>query len=139
MLDTIIIIIFVTLFVILFIALFAKIIGETNYGFHQYQVLNLPLKDKSQDMNYCLPGCIRGSCNPSNSKNSCKYGFQCQYCQDRKTNMFYVDFNDEREIVPLYEEENKLNYKQKNRLNQSIEKNNEYIKLLNDKIKIMNS
>lgn len=139
MLDTIIIIIFVILFVILFIAMFAKLVSEVNNGMQQYQVLNLPLKDKSQDMNYCLPGCVRGSCNPNNSKNSCKYGFQCQYCQDRKTNMFYVDFNDEREIVPLYEEENKLNYKQKNRLNQSIEKNNEYIKLLNDKIKIMNS
>jgi len=139
MLDTIIIIIFVILFVILFIALFAKLVGETNYGFHQYQVINLPLKDKSKDMNYCLPGCVRGSCNPNNSKNSCKYGFQCQYCQDRKTNMFYVDFNDEREIVPLYEEESKLNYNQKNRLNQSIEKNNEYIQLLNDKIMMMNS
>ena len=139
MLDTIIIIIFVILFVILFIALFAKLVGETNYGFHEYKVLNLPLKDKSQDMNYCLPGCVRGSCKPNNSKNSCKYGFQCQYCQDRKTDMFYVDFNDERTIVPLYEEESQLNYNQKNRLNQSIEKNNQYIQLLNDKIKIMNS
>ena len=139
MLDTIIIIIFVILFVILFITLFAKLVSETNYGFHQYQVLNLPLKDKSQDMNYCLSGCVRGSCNPNNSKNSCKYGFQCQYCQDRKTDMFYVDFNDEREIVPLYEEESKLNYNQKIKLNQSIEKNNQYIQLLNDKIKILNS
>jgi hypothetical protein len=119
--------------------MFAKLTNNIDSGFKEYTVINNPLKDKSKDMNYCLPGCVRGSCKPNNQKNSCKYGFQCQYCQDLKTNMFYVDFNDEREIIPLYEEDKKLNYRQKNRLNESIEKNNKYIELLNKKIMLMNS
>ena len=107
-------------------------------GIKEYKVLDnnieLPLKGDGKNMNLCLPGCIRGVCGQK-GKNNCKYDFQCQYCQDVKTNMFYVNFDKEREIVPLYEEERNLTIPQKNLLNDEIIKNNEYIHKLNDKIK----
>jgi hypothetical protein len=124
------------IFVIIFIYFFANLINEN--GMKSYDVL-LPIKGDGENMNYCLNGCTRGSCVKNNSPNSCKYDFQCNYCQDKKTNMFYVDFNNniEKEIIPIYEEEN-LNLTQKDMLNESIENNNEYIKELNDRIKNLN-
>ena len=98
-----------------------------------------PIKADGEDMNYCLPGCIRGTCQKNNKNNYCKHDFQCQSCQDEKTNMFYATFDDERNIIPLYEEEHKLSNKQELLLNNSIRKNNIYIDNLNDKIKILNS
>jgi hypothetical protein len=100
----------------------------------------MPIKgDSSKDMNYCLDGCVRGACKlSSNNPKSCKYDFQCEYCQDKDTNMFYVDFNQEREILPLYEEQKNLNYSQDQLLNDQIEENNEYIKKLNKQIRIDN-
>ena len=121
-----------------------------NTGMKSYSVLT-PIKGNGENMNYCLPGCVRGECNKSNivyeeiesedSLNKCKYDFQCQYCQDKKTNMFYVNFDKEREILPIYaeEEEHKLTYNQEIRLNNDINKNNKYINELNKKIKLMNS
>lgn len=135
------------IFVILFIYIFAKIIVENDMK--SYDVL-LPIKGNGENMNNCLPNCIRGVCKKNNlniynqeqeeDSNSCKFDFQCQYCQDKKTNMFYVDFNSEheKEILPLYEEED-LNLVQQNELNKQIEQNNEYINELNKRIKNMNS
>ena len=130
----VLIIIFAIIFIYLFALLTKNLVKEE---IKEYQVIDF--KDNGDEMNYCLPGCIRGACKKTNDNNSCKFDFQCEYCQDNKTNMFYVDYNNEREIIPLYEEENKLNYQQKNRLNQSIEKNNQYIQSLNKKIMLMNS
>jgi len=99
--------------------------------------IQLPIKDDAKNMNNCPRGCIRGACNKK--VGGCSYDFQCQYCRDDKTNMFFVDMNDERPIQALLEEEEKLNIAQKNRLNEEIEKNNQYIELLNKKIVMMNS
>ena len=99
-----------------------------------------PIKGNAKNMNYCLPGCVRGSCNIKNKyKKSCKYDFQCSYCQDKNTNMFYVNYDDaiKKEILPIYEEEN-LNYDQTRVLNKEIIKNNKYIDKINDEIEIMN-
>lgn len=101
-----------------------------------YNILT-PIHGDGKNMNLCPKGCIRGACNKK--MGGCNYDFQCQYCNDQKTNMFFVDMNDERQIIPLYEEEEKLNSNQKNRLNESISKNNEYIEILNKKIMMMNS
>lgn len=101
-----------------------------------YNILT-PIHGDGKNMNLCPKGCIRGACNKK--MGGCNYDFQCQYCNDQKTNMFFVDMNDERQIIPLYEEEEKLNSNQKNRLNESISKNNEYIEILNKKIIMMNS
>jgi hypothetical protein len=109
---------------------------------HSYKV-QTPIKADGKNMNYCLPGCIRGTCEKNNNtkhiRKRCDYDFQCQYCQDRNSNMFYVNFDNERDIVPLYEEQNNLNKKEEKLLNDSITKNNIYIDQLNDKIKILNS
>lgn len=102
----------------------------------EYNV-QLPIKDDAKNMNNCPQGCIRGACNKK--VGGCSYDFQCQYCRDNKTSMFFVDMNDERPIQALLEEEEKLNTAQKNRLNEEIEKNNQYIELLNKKIVMMNS
>ena len=132
--NTLLILILIVILVIICIAIFAKI--TNNHDIKSYKVL-MPIKENSsKDMNYCLNGCVRGRCtNPSNKSNSCKYDFQCQYCQDKDTNMFYVEFNQEREIVPLYEEQKHLNHNEDNLLNNQIEENNEYIKKLNKQIR----
>lgn len=136
--DGFIILFLIIILVIIIITIFSKFMHNNN-DMKSYQVL-MPIKDtSSEDMNYCLGGCIRGACKlPSNNPKSCKYDFQCEYCQDEDTNMFYVDFDQEREILPIYEEQKKLNYSQDQLLNRQIEENNEYIKKLNKQIRIDN-
>ena len=104
-------IIIIIIFVLIFISYFNK---NENKKKEVYNVL-MPLQGNAQNMNICPKGCVRGNCNRKNG--DCKYDFQCQYCSDAKTNNFYVDFNDERKIIPLYEEEDKLTINQKNKLN----------------------
>jgi len=137
--DGFIILFLIIILVIIIITIFSKFMHNNN-DMKSYQVL-MPIKDtSSEDMNYCLGGCIRGACKlPSNNPKSCKYDFQCEYCQDEDTNMFYVDFDQEREILPIYEEQKKLNYSQDQLLNRQIEENNEYIKKLNKQIRIDNN
>lgn len=137
MLYQLIILLFVIIFVITFIIIFTKF---TNNNMIEYEVL-LPYKGNGKNMNYCLPGCIRGVCKKINNynNNKCKYNFQCQYCQDKVTNMFYVDSNNEKKILPLYEEEKNYNNNEKDILNELILNNNKYINELNNKIKLLNS
>ena len=135
-LVTIIIIILVTL-ILLLLYKYSYIIDKEK-GMKSYNV-EMPAKDEGKNMIHCLKGCVRGTCKNNGLDGSCKYDFQCQYCQDMKTNMFYVNFDNERKIVPLYEEEDKLNYNQQLKLNDSINKNNNYISELNKKIILFNS
>lgn len=136
---SIFILIGIILFVIIFIGLIVKFSTIFKEEPTQYQVM-MPLKGNAKNMNPCLPGCVRGTCNTSAGlSNNCKYDFQCQYCQDKKSDMFYVNFDNEREILPIYEEEEKLNLSQTQLLNTKIDKNNKYIDLLNTKIMMMNS
>jgi hypothetical protein len=139
-LFTIIIFMITIIVIIIIVYLFNKlnIAKNKKNGTSEYQVL-LPIKDDAKNMNLCLPGCVRGTCKlPNKGKNFCNYDFQCQYCQDYKTNMFYVNFDKEREIVPVYEEKS-LNNKETQLLNDSIKQNNNYINLLNKKIQLVNS
>ena len=136
--------IFSIIFLFIIIIVIIKILSKNNFNVSEeniksYDVI-LTEGQYSKNMNYCLPGCIRGTCNQSNDeKNSCKYDFQCSYCQDENTNMFYVNNNPARNIQPIYEEEHNLNYNEIEILNNSIDKNNEYIDQLNEKIEIINS
>ena len=124
--------------IILLIGVFYIIYGSMRKNeTEEYKVLT-PLKGDGKNMNLCPTGCIRGSCSNKSSDN-CKYDFQCQYCQDATTNMFYVEFNKEREILPLYEEQKNMNLSQITLLNQSINSNNKYIDQINNKLKIINS
>ena len=137
--STVIILFLVVILIIIFIGLFAKFSNIfPNPVMKEYDV-QLPIKDDGKNMNICPEGCNRGMCNRTNSDNSCKFDFQCQYCQDSKTNMFYANFDKEREIVPLYEEEELLTPKQENSLNKEISENNDYIHKLNNKIRMLNN
>lgn len=84
----VIIIIIIIMIIILLLSKFSNI-DKIDDEMHSYNV-QPPIKAEGKNMNYCLPGCIRGMCKKNNSNNSCKYDFQCQYCQDKDTNMFYV-------------------------------------------------
>lgn len=100
--------------------------------------IQTPLQGDAKHMNLCPSGCYRGLC--QKEKGECKYDFQCEFCSDEKTNTFYVEPDDnKRQILPLYEEDHNMNNKQKSRLNEMIEKNNNYINELNKRISMMNS
>jgi len=124
--------------VIIIIGVFLKFTHFYDNTIDSYQIW-MPISDNAKNMNKCPFGCVRGSCNKSNSNNGCKYNFQCEYCKDRITNQFYVEFNDERNILPLYAEEEELTNRQKTELNKSIDKNNKYIKELNKRIMILDN
>ena len=108
-----------------------------------YQVIT-PFKGDGKNFNNCPRGCSLGNCvhknRGINDKNShmCTFDFQCEYCNDRKTKMFYVDGNHENEknIVPKYAENTKPS--QLENLNKKINDNNNYIQKLNSAIKKMN-
>ena len=136
---TIILFILIIIVIFIIVIIFAKVHAIYNpyKGILAYNI-EMPIKDDGKGMNLCLPGCVRGVCNTkSSSKNSCKYDFQCSRCQDPSTNMFYVNFNNEKDIVPIYEEE-ALTYTETTLLNKAIHKNNEYINQLNNRIELIN-
>jgi hypothetical protein len=151
--STLIILFLIIILVLIFIGIYTKF-SNSSKDLLSYKVL-MPLNENaSEDMNYCLKGCVRGRCdnyqniiseeNNMNEENTsskkldpdsyCKYDFQCEYCQDKITNMFYVNFNNDRKIIPIYEEQKKLNMSQDKLLNNLIEENNEYIHKLNKQI-----
>lgn len=135
---TVLIFIIVILLIIGLVMLYSKnaVSSPSNYkGMKTYQVLT-PIKDDGGNMNLCPSGCVRGVCNKGGN---CNYDFQCQYCQDSNTNMFYVNFNNSKKILPAYAEEETLNYSEIQMLNKSIDKNNKYIDLLNQRIQMINS
>jgi glutaredoxin len=139
-LQSIFIIIIIILLIIILIMLIKKFspISKVDSEMHEYDIMT-PLKGESENMLKCPKGCIRGVCNKTNNKDGCKNDIDCQYCKDDKTNMFYVNFDNEKNIIPLLEEEHQLNLTQRDLLNNSIKDNNHYIHELNEKIKKMNN
>ena len=144
MLKEFLVLILIILFIIIFISMFVKLSFQKKDDIHSYSIID---NGNGKNMNLCPKGCIRGSCKKlnnqdlSNNKNHCKYNFQCNYCQDKTTNQFYVDPNMdyEKAILPIYEESKNLVISQKDMLNDAIKQNNNYIINLNQKIKNMNS
>jgi hypothetical protein len=140
----IILLLFIVFLIIIFIALFIKLSFPIEHDIKEFSIIK---SGNGQNMNLCPIGCNRGSCQKLNNKqlsglnNYCKYNFQCNYCQDRVTNQFYVhpDLTNEKEILPIYEESKYLVINQTDLLNEDIKKNNEYIIDINNKIKKMNS
>jgi len=99
----------------------------------EYTII-LPHNGPANNMNDCLKGCQRGRCLNKSDKSEekhCKFDFQCQYCRDKDTNMFYTNgnYDNESNIVPEYEdaEQNEIES-----LNKMIKKNNLYIKDMNE-------
>ena len=144
MLKEFLILIFIILFIVIFISIFVKLSFVKQDNVHNYSIIE---SGNGKNMNLCPKGCIRGSCKKLNSqelskhKDYCKYNFQCNYCQDKTTNQFYVDPNmdNEKAILPVYEESKHLIISQKDTLNDEIKQNNNYIIELNQKIKNMNN
>ena len=91
-------------------------------------------------LDVCKLGCTRGVCKTknSNSKDFCKFDFECNYCKDRNTRNFYVDLTNYEEVQPAYSVQKKLSNNQRKSLNNEIEENNEYIDDLNDQIREFN-
>ncbi len=147
MIKQLIILLLIIFFIILFIALFIKLTYPIDQDIREYDIIKT---GNGRNMKLCPKGCIRGTCNLNtnntdqnniNKNNNCKYDFQCQYCQDTKTNNFYVsaNMNHEKNILPVYKEEKHMILTQKDLLNDEIKKNNEYIININKHIQKINS
>lgn len=126
------------IFIFIIVLLYSKINNNTLYPPKKVYDIE-PAKGNGKNLNMCQPGCIRGICNKLKDINSCKYDFQCNMCQDKTTNMFYINSNNEKYIKPIYEESKNLNYTQTKLLDKEIDKNNIYIKDLNNIIRELNS
>ena len=138
----------ISIFVILILLLvfignyIIKVVKEKEDAELKKYKITMPVKGNGQNMNKCPFGCIRGACAHKNNNNKlshmCTFDYQCQYCNDRKTNMFYVsgDYEYDKEINPKYAEHQKPT--ELDNLNKSIKNNNKYIDELNTSIKKMN-
>ena len=122
-------------FIIYYIINHTNIYNKKETETHTYNITKGNLASPYLDV--CKKGCTRGVCRTknSNSKELCKYDFQCNYCKDRNTKNFYVDLTNYEEVQPIYSVQEELNNKQRNSLNVEIEENNDYIDDLNDKIR----
>ena len=59
--------------------------------FVESELLEYKVLTSNKTNNICLQGCVKGVCEKQNNNPlECKYNFQCSYCQDKDTNMFYV-------------------------------------------------
>ncbi len=139
MIKQLLLLLFIIFLIIIFIALFVRLAFPIEQDIKEYTITK---SGNGKGMNMCPPGCLRGSCHKINNpiKDACKYNFQCQYCQDKTTNNFYVSSNmdQEKEILPIYEEQQHLTISQKDLLNDAIKENNQYIIDINKKIMDMN-
>ena len=120
-----------------------KVVKEKEEAELKKYSIQMPVKGNGKNMNNCPIGCVRGACKHHNNNNNklshmCTFDYQCQYCNDRKTNMFYVsgDYEYDKEINPKYAEHQKPT--ELDNLNNSIKNNNQYINELNTSIKKMN-
>ena len=117
------------------------IINKTNLivnykGKKEYNFL-YPKSFVADNIDQCPPGCVRGVCDKKEIKGHCFNDYQCSYCADEETNMFYVDFDNRGEI--LYKYNKNYNNKKTKKLNKKIKENNNYISDLNVHIKDINS
>jgi hypothetical protein len=137
-LYTIIIFILIIIFIFIIVLLYSKF-GGNNLINTEKKIYDItPIKGDVSNMNICPKGCVRGRCDISKKNNSCKYDFQCNMCQDNQTKMFYLNY-DKKNIIPIYEESSKLNYNQIKLLDKEINRDNIYIKNLNNTIIKLNS
>lgn len=133
---------FIFIFLVLIIILLTYlIINKTNLivnykGKKEYN-FTYPKSFIAENIDQCPAGCIRGVCNVNDKVGNCLNDYQCSYCADEETNMFYVDFENRGEILHEY---NKSTDNNKTKtLNEKIKENNEYIYDLNNHIKDINS
>ena len=92
-------------FIIYYIINHTNIYNKKETETHTYNITKGNLASPYLDV--CKKGCTRGVCRTknSNSKELCKYDFQCNYCKDRNTKNFYVDLTNYEEVQPIYDEQ----------------------------------
>lgn len=102
--------------------------------------IKLPYSENGLNTLNCPAGCNRGRCDfkNQNKKNHCKYDFQCNYCNNKNTNMMYIDPNNNRKLIPVYEESQNLTKNQKGKLNNSINEYNNDIEKINKTVSYVN-
>ncbi len=128
--------------VLLVIYIFIRLIQQTmqqNKMIKQYEI-KMPRQGDGRNFIRCPIGCLRGVCvdkekNKEGKIGICQYDFQCQYCEDVGTGQFYVggNYENEKKIIPTYEQK-QIRDDDFDRLNQDIQKNNDYVKKLNEEI-----
>jgi hypothetical protein len=133
--------IFITLILLLcFIGNYImKVVKEKEDAELKKYTITMPVKGNGKNINNCPNGCVRGVCTNNNKlSHMCTFDYQCQYCNDIKTNMFYVsgDYEYDKEINPKYAEHQQPT--ELDNLNNNIKNNNKYINELNISIKKMN-
>ena len=74
----------------------------------------------------------------SPTRSRCKHDYECNYCKDPKTNQFYVNNYQEKQIIHELEEEPHSTPAQIHTLNDDINGYNDYIHKLNNKIQKVN-
>lgn len=95
--DSIYYIIFLTLTILLFFIGLITIIKISVHNYEKknniYDILEETQKGNkpNQNMLRCPNGCVRGRCDVG--KNGCKYDYQCTFCKDTLTKLFYTDQN----------------------------------------------
>ena len=134
------IIVFVLILIVIYV--FIRLIQQTmqqNQMIKKYEIA-MPRQGDGRNFIKCPIGCRRGVClekekNKDGKIGICQYDFQCQYCEDDKTGQFYVggNYENEKKIIPTYEQK-QIRDDDFDRLNQDIQKNNDYIKKLNEEI-----
>lgn len=134
------VIIFFLVMVVIYI--FIRLIQQTmkqNQMIKKYEI-TMPRQGDGRNFIKCPIGCQRGICvdkekNKEGKIGICQFDFQCQYCEDGATGQFYVGGNyaNEKKIIPTYEQK-VVRDDDMDRLNNDIQKNNEYVKKLNEEI-----
>ncbi len=129
-------------FVIVLIYIFVRLIQDTirqNEIIKKYEITT-PHQGDGKNFIKCPIGCSRGVCvdkekNKEGKIGICQYDFQCQYCEDAGTGQFYVsgNYDNQKKIIPTYEQK-EIREDDFDRLNQDIQKNNDYVKKLNEEI-----
>lgn len=137
------VIIFFLIMVVIYV--FIRLIHGTiqqNKMIKKYDIV-MPRQGDGRNFIACPIGCERGVCINKNKEGkigTCQYDFQCQYCEDKITKQFYVggNYENEKKIIPTYEQP-KIRDDDFDILNKDIEKNNDYVKKLNEEIQKENN
>ena len=140
--------IFVTLVVIIFCLVLAYVVYNIIDNNTNNKYKNLPFHSyysgKSKHMKKCPNGCIRGRCDynkycrdhfPPYPK-CCAFDFQCNYCKDVDTGLYYIQPGYDDNIENKYNKQ--MNESQTEIMNRDIKNNNQYINRINRKIKNIN-
>lgn len=141
---TLILIFTLIIFIIIFTFISYKIINNNINDKYKQLPFNSYYTKKSKNIKKCPHGCVRGRCDynkyckdhfPPYPK-CCAFDFQCNYCKDVDTGMYYIQPGYDDNIEYKYNK--KMNQDQTDLFNDQIRENNKYIRRINKKINKIN-